>query len=51
MGFGHVVIESVVAQSVNGEVSLEFASEGLTWVLAMPTTNLVSKARKAPALD
>lgn len=49
-GFGHVVIESVVAQSVNGEVSLEFASEGLTWTLSMPTTNLVSEARKSHVL-
>ena len=42
-GFGHIVIESLVAQSVNGEVAMKFEPQGLSWVLSMPDTNLVSE--------
>jgi PAS domain S-box-containing protein len=40
-GFGHVVIESMVAQSTGGEVSIEFDPAGLKWTLVMPPSNVV----------
>ena len=49
-GFGHVVIERMVAQSVNGEVAMTFAPQGLSWTLSMPATNIVSAIRP-PALN
>ena len=45
-GFGHVVIEDAVAQSVHGEVTMTFEPHGLVWTLLMPGTNLVSVPRK-----
>ena len=36
-GFGHVVIERVVAQALNGEVTYSFAPEGVEWSIAIPT--------------
>jgi two-component sensor histidine kinase/PAS domain-containing protein len=49
-GFGHVVIESLVAQSVNGEVAMKFEPQGLSWSLSMPETNLVSETRESTKL-
>ena len=40
-GFGHVVIERMVADLLDGEVTLDFAPEGLSWVITIPTTNLL----------
>ena len=40
-GFGHVVTESMVAQSVGGEVTSEFRPTGLSWTLSIPTQSLV----------
>ena len=40
-GFGHVVIESMVAQTTGGEVSMEFDSLGLVWTLSISGQNLV----------
>jgi PAS domain S-box-containing protein len=45
-GFGHVVIENLVAQSVNGEVTMKFDPRGLSWTLSMPESNLVSETRE-----
>ena len=45
-GFGHVVIEHAVAQSVHCEVTMTFESHGLVWTLLMPDTHLVSVPRK-----
>jgi len=42
-GFGHAVIESMVAHSLNGDVILDFAPDGLNWSLSMPTTHLANK--------
>jgi two-component sensor histidine kinase len=36
-GFGHVVIEDMVASSLHGEVKLDFAPDGLRWTLDIPT--------------
>jgi len=44
-GFGHVVIEKMVARSVNGEVAMEFAPLGLAWALSIPASNLVGEPR------
>ncbi len=41
-GFGHVVIENMVAQRVGGEAKLEFAPEGLSWTLTMPNCHIVA---------
>lgn len=41
-GFGHVVIGEMVERSLNAEVAVEFASEGLEWSVSIPATNLVS---------
>ena len=35
-GFGHVVIETMVAAKVGGEVKLDFAPSGLSWELSVP---------------
>ena len=35
-GFGHFVIDRMAAQSLNGEVKIEFRPEGLIWVLIVP---------------
>ena len=40
-GFGHVVIESMVGQSLDGQVSMDFDRLGLSWVLSIPPKNLV----------
>jgi two-component sensor histidine kinase len=42
-GFGHMVIESMIARSLDGNVSLEFAPEGLDWAVTMPASNLVGE--------
>jgi PAS domain S-box-containing protein len=44
-GFGHVVIESTVAQSVGGDVTLDFSPSGLSWTLSIPAQNLVHSER------
>ena len=43
-GFGTIVIEQIAANSVNGEVLLEFDPRGLRWTLSMPVDNLVGFA-------
>jgi two-component system, chemotaxis family, CheB/CheR fusion protein len=35
-GFGHVIIDGMVAQSLNGRATLDFASDGLNWQLSFP---------------
>lgn len=35
-GFGHAVIERLVARALNGRVILDFAPEGLSWALTVP---------------
>ena len=41
-GFGHAVIEHMVAHSLNAEVILDFHPEGLSWRFAMPATYLAN---------
>jgi two-component sensor histidine kinase/putative methionine-R-sulfoxide reductase with GAF domain len=45
-GFGHVVIENMVAQSVDGEVHADYDPKGLRWTLSIPVGNLVGGALK-----
>ncbi len=52
-GFGHIVTERMVAQSLDGDVTMDYAPTGLTWILNFPTTHLVDRtasARPAAAL-
>jgi two-component sensor histidine kinase len=35
-GFGHIVIESMTAQKVDGQAQLIFAPEGVSWTLIVP---------------
>ena len=41
-GFGHTVIESMVAASTGGKVQLDFAPEGLSWTLSFPSAEAVA---------
>ena len=41
-GFGHAVIEHMVAHSLNAEVILDFDPKGLSWKFAMPATYLAN---------
>jgi hypothetical protein len=45
-GFGHMVIEGMTARSLNGNVSLEFAPDGLKWMVVMPSTHLIAEGRE-----
>lgn len=40
-GFGHVVIEKMIAQALEAEVEHVFAPEGVTWTLRMPLSFVV----------
>jgi PAS domain S-box-containing protein len=40
-GFGHIVINRMVAQALDAEVDLEFAPEGVSWTLQMPAAVIV----------
>ena len=42
-GFGHIVIENMVAQSVGGEVRLDFRPTGVSWTLSIPAENFVRR--------
>ena len=42
-GFGHVVFERLTAKSLDGDVALDFAPQGLSWKLSIPTTNIVTE--------
>ena len=44
-GFGHVVIERMVANSLDGEVAIDYATQGLRWTLSIPSANIVSGPR------
>jgi PAS domain S-box-containing protein len=44
-GFGHIVIENMVAQSVDGEVYADYDAAGLRWTLSIPVRNLVGAGR------
>lgn len=39
-GFGHTVFERIVAKTLNGDLALDFAPEGLDWQLSIPAMDL-----------
>jgi two-component sensor histidine kinase len=41
-GFGHVVIRDMIAYSLEGEVSIDFAPSGLTWTAIFPSSVIVA---------
>jgi PAS domain S-box-containing protein len=43
-GFGTMVIDTLVKQSLGGEVQLDFAPAGLAWRVACPATNVLESA-------
>jgi two-component sensor histidine kinase len=43
-GFGHVVISEMVVSSLRGHVSLDYAPEGLLWVIDMPSASVMAEA-------
>lgn len=44
-GFGHLVIDDMVARALDGKVEMQFAGQGLTWTVTIPETNVVRDAR------
>jgi hypothetical protein len=38
MGFGHIVVDQMVAQQLEGEVKLNFFPHGVSWSLSIPAT-------------
>jgi len=42
-GFGHVVIAEMVGSSLHGHVTLEYAREGLRWILDAPTSSVIGE--------
>ena len=36
LGFGSTIIDSLVAQSLNGTVMIDYATEGFSWILSIP---------------
>jgi two-component sensor histidine kinase len=41
-GFGRVVLERIAASSVDGQVTMDFAPNGLRWTVLIPRANLVT---------
>jgi two-component sensor histidine kinase len=48
-GFGHIVIERIVADSLNGKVSISYPPQGLTWTISAAIANIVSGDRSDAA--
>ena len=46
-GFGHVVISQMVAISLRGQVTLDYAQDGLSWAIDVPSDSV--EAREGPA--
>jgi two-component sensor histidine kinase len=40
-GFGHVVISEMVAGSLHGRVTLDYAREGLHWAIDVPKSSVI----------
>ncbi|MEA2870209.1 MAG: hypothetical protein QOH67_185, partial [Hyphomicrobiales bacterium] len=43
-GFGHLVIDDMIARALDGKVEMEFAEQGLNWTVSIPEPNLVRAA-------
>ena len=48
-GFGSRVIERIVAQALDGKVSLTFQPDGLVWALDIPASYVLPNSREAAA--
>jgi two-component sensor histidine kinase len=48
-GFGHIVISEMVASALRGEVTLDYAPEGLAWSIDMPAAAVLREAQERPA--
>lgn len=48
-GFGHFVMERMAAQSLDGEVNIQFLPGGLVWKISMPASNIVNDPKSAVA--
>ena len=46
-GFGHIVLTEAVPLSLRGRATLEFQLEGATWILVVPTEQLLAQNEKA----
>jgi two-component sensor histidine kinase len=44
-GFGSTVTDSLIAQSLNGKVAIDFATEGFRWAIDIPSAHIVNGAR------
>jgi len=42
-GFGHLVIERMVAEALQGKVELQFAAPGLSWTLDAEATSMLKE--------
>ena len=40
-GFGHVVISQMVASSLRGQVTLDYAPDGLSWAIDTPSASVI----------
>jgi two-component sensor histidine kinase len=40
-GFGHVVISQMVASSLRGKVTLDYAQDGLWWAIDAPSASVI----------
>jgi PAS domain S-box-containing protein len=49
-GFGHTVISEMVAASLQGEVTLEYAREGLSWAIEAPGASVAQSPAQSPTL-
>ena len=48
-GFGHIVMERTLADSLQGKVKLDFAPDGLRWEAEIPADRFYILDRSAPA--
>jgi two-component sensor histidine kinase len=46
-GFGHVVVERVVAQALNAAVDYDFREDGVVWAISVPSEFVVWQRTKA----
>lgn len=44
-GFGHLVIDDMIARALDGKVVLDFAPLGLDWSVSIPEAHIVSETR------
>src|SRR5215831_6681997 len=49
-GFGSTVVNSMVRQTINGEVHLDFIPSGVVWNLTCPAVNVVERKNSEPSM-